>query len=138
MNLVSQMEQEMNEFMIDQPFDIARYLYLRTGQLFEYHPFYSYMDKRTQDSINQERKDIFSIHDFYVTCFSWSSLYVDLLTYFGISAEKVFMKNHCFVLVSINDMVIQADLMAKSFDFYRTKVGLNTRDYVSKMKDFKL
>ena len=28
-----------------------------------------------------------------------------------------------------------ADLMTASFDFYRTKIGLNTRDYVSKMPD---
>ena len=138
MNLASQMEQEMSALQLYQPFDIARYLYIRTGQMFEYHPFYSYADKEMQDGINQEKKDIFCIQDFYVTCFSWSQVYVDLLSYFGISAYKVVSNDHCRVVIELNGEMILADLMTASFDFYRTKIGLNTRDYVSKMPDFKL
>ena len=59
MNLASQMEQEMSALQLYQPFDIARYLYIRTGQMFEYHPFYSYADKEMQDGINQEKKIFF-------------------------------------------------------------------------------
>lgn len=138
MNLASQMEQEMSALQLYQPFDIARYLYIRTGQMFEYHPFYSYADKEMQDGINQEKKDIFCIQDFYVTCFSWSQVYVDLLSYFGIFAYKVVSNDHCRVVIELNGEMILADLMTASFDFYRTKIGLNTRDYVSKMPDFKL
>ena len=138
MNLTKLFEKEMAELQIYEPFEIARYFYIRTGQLFEYHPFYSYLDQEKQDCINKERKDIFCIQDFYVTCFSWSQLYVDLLAYFGIYAEQVSSVHHCFVLIPLDDMYIQADLMAQSSDFYRTKLRLITRDYTSKMADFKL
>lgn len=137
MDLIRLVEKEMAELQIYEPFEVARYLYIRTGQLFEYHPFYAYLDAAKQKVINGERKNIFDIKDFYVTCFSWSHLYIDLLSYFGIKSKVVSSANHCFVLVFINDMVIRADLMAYYFDFYRTKLGLNTRDYTSKMNDIK-
>ena len=136
MDLTELFEKEMAELEIYEPFEIARFLYIRTGQLFEYSKLYSFLDAFKRAELDAEQKDIFCIENFEVICFSWAQLYVDLLKYFQISAFLIESFNHKSVAIPMKYYTIVADLTANVRDFFAVKIGLPTYHYMAESLDF--
>ena len=58
MNLLNLLKLEIEEKgILNDKFAIARYIYIRTGELFDYQPLYGIFPTKIQEDFNYERKD---------------------------------------------------------------------------------
>ncbi len=130
MDLLEQLKLEItkNGIMNDK-FAIARYIYIRTGQLFDYYALYTIFPSVIKDDFNKEEKDIRCIRDFNIVCYSWARLYIDLLEEFGIEARIVENNEHAKVKFSSGEYEITADLTKGFNDIFRIKFGFDTWNY---------
>lgn len=137
MDLLEQLKLEINKKgIMNDKFAIARYIYIRTGQLFDYNPLYSLFPGRIKEDFNREIKDIRNIKDFNVICFSWADLYVKLLNAFGIEARVIKNDEHAKVYLVVDGFEIIADLTLNYLDIYLTKFGFETARYTSNNPGF--
>lgn len=134
MNLLAMMKQEISELHLTDKLEIAYYLYMRTGQLFEYDPIFPFLTKEEKENFIKYCVQAKEITDKYLICFSWSYLYRDLLLSFGIDASVVEKEFHAFVTFKIVGEKYVADLMNGYEDLFRIKVGLPTL-YFGKYED---
>ncbi len=126
MDLLQLFQREMDSQQINKKLEIARYLYIRTGEIFEYDPFYAFASVEEAKQISEKRLDMRKITDFRITCTSWSYLYVDLLKAFHISAEVVERNGHAYVVIFIDKKTFLADLTNDNEDLMRIKFKLKT------------
>lgn len=137
MNLLNLLKLEIEEKgILNDKFAIARYIYIRTGELFDYQPLYGIFPTKIQEDFNYERKDITDIRDWWIICYSWSRLYVDLLTAFNINAKVIEKGGHAKALVMIDGYDIVADLTTNFTDFYFVKFGFPTKNYTCEKEGF--
>ena len=127
MNVIGTLEKELKDH-IWTPDEIARYLYIRSGELFSYDPRYYYADDDLETEIFERKIDLENVTDFRVVCASWSSqVYVPLLTELAkIPAKVVRYGSHCLVETPkiIGDACIKNDLA-------RIKMRLKTEGYTN-------
>lgn len=114
MDLIKILKYELSELQLTDKFQIARYIYVRTGELFNYDPLYEILDCNDQEEkfeLINKRVDIHNVTDFNIVCYSWANMYKDLLSEFGINAKVIESPFHSHVIFSINDKKYTADLM---------------------------
>lgn len=126
MNLLQLLQKEIKFKKVNSKLEIARYLYIRTGEIFEYNPFYAFANFKEAEKISQKRLDMKNITDFFITCTSWAYLYVDLLCAFHIPATVVETKTHAYVKIFLEGKVFLADLTNENEDLMRIKFKLKT------------
>lgn len=126
MNLFYLLQKELESKNISDPVLIARYIYIRTGELFEYNPSYDVVSLKQQQELTNENPDPQNITSFNYICYSWSNLYCSLLKLFGINAELVDKLCHRAVKYTIDNQEYYADLMKDFGDVFRIKFGLKT------------
>ena len=130
MDLLEQLKLEINKKgIMNDKFAIARYIYIRTGQLFDYYALYTIFPSFIKDDFNKEVKDIRCIRDFNIVCYSWAKLYIDLLEEFGIDGRIVENNEHAKVKFSSGEYEITADLTKGFNDIFRIKFGFDTWNY---------
>lgn len=126
MNLLKLLKDEVRSLNIDNERDIKDYIYLRTGQIFNYNPLYLFSNENEKEYFRNEKVDIRNVDKFELTCFSWAPLFSELLSEFNINSEVIKNKEHAFVLVYIDNDVYLSDLMNRHEDLMRIKFGLPT------------
>lgn len=133
MNLYSTLLKEINGLNIQEPLAIAKYLYIRTGQLFDYHPLYPVESEQNQEKIYNQTINIENVTTQYIVCSSWAKMYNDLLTRFGIGTRLIREGEHARVVFQIDKDLYFADLTLGVIDFANTKIGLPTQNFSGNM-----
>lgn len=124
-NLLETLEREIKLLGLkENPYKIARYIYIRLGELFEYDPYLEYASEEKKNILKNKRIDIRNVTDFQFICDSYAYMYAELLNYFGISAKVVDTKEHVYVTYTIEGKVYLADLTSGNEDITRIKFGL--------------
>lgn len=126
MNLLESVQEYIKFHQIKNKLEIARYLYIRTGELFEYDPFYAFANSLEAKIITKKKFDKKNIKEFYFTCTSWAYLYKDLLHAFNIPAKVVETESHVYVKIFIDGEVFLADITNNNEDLMRIKFKLKT------------
>lgn len=134
MNLVEKFKQEIQELNLKEPYEIAYFLYIRTGEIFEYNPLWEIASDKEATKIFKERIDIYCVQQFKIVCSSWAYLYKDLLEAFKIHAQIV-GKNHVKVIFWINQIEYVADMTKNYEDLWRIKFGLPLLHFHPKDKE---
>ena len=135
MNLLKLLEDEINTFgKTWDTFTKARYLYLRTCQLFEYDFRYVYGDKETKHEIYYRQFDIENMTNSWIICSQWAPIYKRLLNLIDLEGKIEAQKEHPFVEFDIEDYHIKADATWGA-DMSRVKFGSKTRNYGDNCKD---
>lgn len=133
MNLYNELQQEIELLHLTDKLTIARFLYIRTGEIFEYNEaFYTYHDgRKKQKKIFYEEIDIYEVKEFRAVCASWAHLFVKLLNAFNITAEYVddAVYWHGYVKFYINNKVYIADITRNFQDIVNIKFGLKTSHF---------
>ena len=136
MDLARVLEEEIKNLNLTDELSIARYIYIRTGELFDYSMAYLATDYsnpievKRSDEIKYQKIDIHHVLDFNLVCTSWAYLYVDLLTYFGIKAEVIDSNYHGYALVYIKKYEIVADMMIEYKDIRNIKFGYAPENFM--------
>jgi len=129
MNLLELMKQEIINLGLKDKLEIAYYLYIRTGEIFEYDISFVYKEKNEQEKYKTYIPDDEHITDKNKVCFTWARSYINLLNSFGIKAKYKDTKRHAYVEILIDNYTIKADLMIMGADIMLTKVGLRPRNF---------
>jgi len=110
--------------------EIARYIYIRLGQLLVFDPLYVYGSITTQNRLFYSVVDSENLENNKVICSSWALIYSDLLDEFDIENE-VRGSKHYYVLINIDGYVFQADATEGNsmLDLGRIKYGDETKNY---------
>ena len=115
----------------------ARYLYLRSCQLFSYDPRYEFCDEKTKEQIRNQTIDLENLETNWVVCTSHgreviSEIMIELLN-LETSLEG---NNHLWVKLKATDhREIKLDSTAQ-LDLARVKMKLSTKGYISITKDY--
>lgn len=128
MNLIKELKDEITELNLTDKVQIKDYIYIRTGELFNYDPMWVFSSYEERQIIRNKHVDISNVTDFNIVCFSWASMYKELLNEFGISSNVVFTENkeHAFVEILLDGKKYIADLMLDYQDIMRIKFGMET------------
>lgn len=134
MNLVGVLSSEIDRLNLTDKLEIAQYIYKRTGELFKYDPLWIFASSDELDALRNKNIDIFNVEDFDITCFSWSKIYHNLLSHFGIPSRVKYIYNeengdiptHAYVEVYIGGKAYLSDLTASYKDMMGIKYGLDT------------
>ena len=141
MNLLEAMKSEVLKLKLTDKLKIAQYIYIRTGELFEYDPLWIFSTPDEREALKYKRIDINNVNDFDITCYSWSRMYVELLQAFGIVARVKYVDDnfygrqtltlepsttHAFVEIVLNGRIYISDLTASFKDLIAIKLGLDT------------
>lgn len=129
MDLLDVLKKEISDLQLTDKYDIARYIYIRTGELFDYDPRYNLVDEYEQSLYKNYRVNIRNVTNFNVVCYSWAGMYKELLNNFSINAEVKKGFCHHYVNFKIDDKVHSADITEYYEDFYRIKFGLKTLNF---------
>lgn len=97
MNLLEMMQNEIKSHNLTNKQDIKNYIYIRTGQIFDYDPVYLISTQEEKEAFKSKRIDIKNVTDFKITCFSWAHLFADLLNVFDIPTVVAIENNHAYV-----------------------------------------
>ena len=142
MNFKEQIFQEIKDKNYKDKFLIARLLYIRTGQFFEYHPYYRILSSEAKDVENKKTVEhyITKTTEKYIICSTWARIYSYFLNCFNI--ENTIEDNglHAFVFLKVNNIWILADMTAECEDISRIKFGFSTSEYIcedDEPQDFK-
>lgn len=133
MNLLEILSEEITNKNITDKLKIARYIYIRTGQIFNYDTSWVFSSEEEKDILKEKNIDIKNVTDFDIVCFSWARMYVRLLHEFNIPAKVIYIDKtekkdgHAYVHVFINGKTYIADLTASNIDISNIKFGLNTQ-----------
>lgn len=124
-DLLNTLEIEIKSLNLkDNPYKIARYIYIRLGEIFDYDPKLLYASKEEKEKLKQKRVDIRCVTDLFIICDSYSYMYQELLNHFNIKAKVVDIKEHVYVLYEIDNKTYLADLTSNNEDISRIKFGL--------------
>lgn len=141
MNLLETMKNEISKLQLSDKLKIAQYIYIRTGELFEYDPLWIFSTPDERESLKFKQINIKNVTDFNITCFSWARMYVELLQSFGIVARVKYVDDnfygrqtltlenstkHAFVEIILNGTIYISDLTASFKDLVAIKLGLDT------------
>lgn len=126
MDLFKKLQGEMEALGLCHKLEIARYIYIQLGFLFEYDPFYAFASENIKEIIKKRRINMRKVNYFYYVCFEWAHLYVDLLHAFHIPARVIDMGEHAYVIYFIDGKTFLADLTNDNEDFMRIKFHLPT------------
>lgn len=136
MNLLELLKQEVAALGLENKVDIANYLYMRTGQIFEYDPLWGFADNIEREEIKNKEIDIENVTDFYVVCFSWSRMFKKLLEAFSINAKiKSSDGTHACVVAQIEGKNYCFDLTKDYEDLMLIKFGMHPLHNSEIMKD---
>lgn len=129
MNVINMITQEL----ADKDWDLltqARYIYLRTCELFTYDPRYNYLEDFEKLDILNRKIDLENVTDNKVVCHSWSrEVYIPLLKLIGIKGELIAENNfHEKVIFSIDNKIYNADACLSS-DLARVKMNNTTKRF---------
>ena len=123
MNLLKQMQYEIKDLGLIDSYEIAYYLYIRTGEIFCYDSLYLFGTNEEKRVLDKKRHNIQNITDFKVTCSSWTYLFVDLLNAFHIFAKPFDNGYHSYVLFYIGEQEFVADITTGNKDMNGIKFG---------------
>lgn len=128
MNLLKLMKEEVSSLHLSNELEIIRYLYIRTGQIFDYDPRFDIVDEYEKENIAKKRIDIENVEEFDIVCETWNYLFVDLLQAFGIEAKVlksgITKFHHSLVEITTKNYgVLYADLMIGLCDLGAIKLG---------------
>ena len=128
MNLLKKLYEEKELLNLTDELTIARFLYIRTGEIFKYNKtFFTYRSGgKKQRKILNEKINIYDVQSFRFVCASWAKMFEALLKAFGISAEYVELDNfwHAYVLIYIGKKVYISDITTCFEDIVNIKFGL--------------
>lgn len=112
----------------------ARYIYIRSCELFSYDPRYKLClwinnGAKLEQEIYNRKIDLTNVQDFNVVCSSYSNYVISVLLseLLGIKCEVKEDIMHYHVMIYIGDKVIKIN--STWSDICRIKMGLDTRDY---------
>lgn len=110
--------------------EIARYIYIRLGQLLVFDPLYVYGSISVQNRLVYKFVDIENLENNKVICSTWALIYSELLDEFDIENE-VRGTRHYYVLVNIDGYIFKADATEGNsmLDLGRIKYGDATQNY---------
>lgn len=128
MNLLEILRQEIENLQIEDKMDIASYIYVRTGEIFQYNPLWEIGNQRDIKNLRSEEIDIQNITNFYITCFSWSKIYKELLKAFKIPSVDI-GKSHAKVQFYVNKTWYIADITKNYEDITRIKFKLPLKNF---------
>lgn len=124
-DLINVLEKEINILNLNNnPYAIARYIYIRLGEIFYYDTQIFYATDEVRKKLKQKRINPHLVDDFNLICDSYAYLYHDLLKHFNISSEVIDRVDHVYVLLKIDNATILADLTTSNEDITRIKFGL--------------
>lgn len=130
MNLLKKMQKEVELLNLTDKLTIARFLYIRTGELFDYdETFFTYCTGgKKQKKIFYNEIDINDVQYFRWVCASWARMYVKLLNAFNISGEYIEDSTilHAYVKFYIENKTYIADITYHFQDNVNIKFGLQT------------
>lgn len=141
MNLLEILKEEIKKLNITNKLDIARYIYIRTGEIFEYDALWYFGDKDIREKIKRKKIDIRNVTDNKLVCFNWSVMYQELLKEFNIFSNiKYELKSvydektntykkevkHAYVEVLVDKKIYKADITGTLKDFVSIKFGYDT------------
>lgn len=129
MNLLEKLRKEINLLEIKDPLTIARYIYIRTGDLFNYDPTFIFASNIEKERIKHLHVDIENVEDFDLICYSWALMYADLLHAFNIRAEVIKNERHAAVVLEIDGKKFLADLTSENQDITRIKFGMQIKNF---------
>jgi phosphoglycolate phosphatase-like HAD superfamily hydrolase len=132
MNLFELLKGELSALNITDKELVARYIYIRTGELFNYNPACEVADSQLLETMINEKINIYKITNFKLICYSWARMFKQLLNAFGIKAEEKKGFCHLYVEYEINNQTYVADLMKDYEDIFRIKFGLKTENNYQK------
>ncbi len=128
MNLLEKLYEEKELLNLKDNLTIAKFLYIRTGELFRYdETFYTYRTGgKKQRKIFYKEINIQNVQEFRFVCASWAKMFVDLLTAFNISAKYIEMDDywHAYVKIFIERKVYIADITTGFEDIVNIKFGM--------------
>ncbi len=128
-NLLAKLKEEVKSLKLTDKYEIAYYIYIRTGQLFDFDPYWTYGTEEEEEQVVAKRIDIEQVTDFKIVCSSWSYMYVDLLKEFDILA-RVIGGVHYSVVFWINKEEFIADLTKNcGDDILAIKFGLPIQNF---------
>lgn len=110
--------------MQNNPYAIARYIYIRIGELFQYDTYLEYANEENRKKIRNKMINIRNVTDFSFVCDQFAVIYTELLSHFGINAKIVDTKEHVYVIYTLEEKVYLADLTSGNEDITRIKFGL--------------
>ncbi len=125
MNLLEKLREEIVFLGLNKKEDIKDYLYIRTGEIFNYDSVYELGDGIDRLKLKKIQIDIRNIKNFNITCFTWSKIFRDLLLAFDIDAKYIDVGGHAFVEVFLDGKIFKEDLMKNYDDLMRIKFGLD-------------
>lgn len=129
MNLLELLRQEIATLHLDSPMIIARYIYLRIGELFEYDPNYNIADEQQLKKIKEKVIDIRNVDSCYLICYSWARMYHELLKELGIHSKIIHAFCHDYVEIFIGDCKITADMTQDYQDISYIKFGMKQSNF---------
>lgn len=104
---------------------IARYIYIRLGELFEYDAGFEYSTEEQKEKIKNYRVNKRKVKKFSIVCDAYAELYVELLGEFGISGKvQKTIDGHVYVIYTIDNKDYLADLTSQNKDITRIKFGM--------------
>lgn len=129
MNLLEILSKEIENLKLKNKYFIARYIYIRLGELFNYDPLYIFGNEKEKEFIKNKRINIHNVTDFNLTCMAWSHMYVELLKVFQIEAEVIKNDIHAAVVILIDNKKFLADLTNANEDITNIKFGLPIKNF---------
>lgn len=132
MNLLEILKKEISDRQIKDKLDIARYIYVRTGEIFNYDASWVFSSNEEKEILKNKNIDIENVTDFDIVCFSWARIYKELLHKFNIPAKVIYIDKtekkdgHAYVNVFIDGKTYIADLTASNIDISNIKFGMDT------------
>lgn len=133
MNLLELLKEEISNCQITDKLDIARYIYVRCGQIFNYDTSWVFSSDEEKDILKDKKIDIENVTDFDIVCFSWARMYKELLHKFNIPSKVIYIDKtekkdgHAYVIIFIDGKRYIADLTASNIDISNIKFGMDTR-----------
>ena len=134
MDLLIYFQNEIKCLNLKDKFSIARFIYLRLGELFTYDSaYYTYNeDSKERKKLYDKRINIRNVRDFKVVCASWARMYEELLQFFNIKAyykESSKKYSHAYVIFYIGINAFLADMTIGFEDISNIKFGLHTNNF---------
>ncbi len=124
-DLLKRIDYELNVLKLkNNLYAIARYIYIRLGEIFEYNPSLEFASEETRNKLKANRINKRNVTNFQFICDDYAYLFADFLNYYGIDARVVDTKIHVYVLYTINGETFLADLTTGNKDISRIKFGL--------------
>ncbi len=135
MNILEMLKNEIKSLKINDKYKIARYLYIRTGEIFNYDPIYVFSPEEIKDLIKKKRINSRMVTSFDIVCFAWTHLYAELLKNFNIDYQIIMNDKHSAIIVIIDNKLFLADLTNRNIDISGIKFGRKIQNFYQLSKN---